>query len=63
MDRTRFGRGKHYCLGAPLAKLEAAITLAELVDRKPNLRLVPQDLEFNPNIAFRGPRELVVHVD
>lgn len=62
-DALSFGRGKHYCLGAPLAKLEAAITLAELVDRTPNLRLVPQDLQFNPNVAFRGPRELIVHLE
>jgi len=59
-DALSFGRGKHYCLGAPLAKLEAAVVLEELTARRPSLRLVDQDLNFNPNIAFRGPSELRV---
>jgi cytochrome P450 len=34
-----FGRGSHYCLGAPLARLEAEIALNSLLRRLPNLRL------------------------
>jgi len=34
-----FGRGIHYCLGAPLARLETKIALTALLDRNPNLRL------------------------
>jgi cytochrome P450 len=41
-----FGRGIHYCLGAPLARLETKIALTNLLERYPNLRLAvePEDL-------------------
>ncbi|MEO1064029.1 MAG: cytochrome P450 [Actinomycetota bacterium] len=56
-----FGWGKHYCLGATLAKVEVAVVLDELLERMPALSLVPgQELEFHPNVSFRGPRTLVV---
>src|SRR5262249_21729719 len=58
-----FGRGLHYCLGAHLGKLEARIVLEELVQRFPDMRLVPgQELRFHPNISFRGPQQLLVRV-
>lgn len=59
-DALSFGKGKHFCLGAPLAKLETSVFLEELASRRPGLRLVDQELEFNANIAFRGPRQLCV---
>jgi cytochrome P450 len=56
-----FGFGKHYCLGATLAKLEVAIVLEELAVRLPTLRLDEgQELAFHPNVSFRGPRRLLV---
>lgn len=59
-----FGWGKHYCLGAPLAKLEVAVVLETLLDRAPGLRLAPgPQLAFHPNVSFRGPRELWVEWD
>jgi cytochrome P450 len=55
------GLGKHYCLGAPLAKVEVAVVLHELSRRLPGLALVAgQELEFHPNVSFRGPRRLLV---
>jgi cytochrome P450 len=59
-ERTlAFGKGIHYCIGAPLGKLEARLALLGLMSRFPNLRLVPgQQLTFHPNISFRGPQAL-----
>ena len=44
-----FGGGRHYCLGAPLAKAEMAIGLSMLIERFPDLRLAadPRDLAFS----------------
>jgi cytochrome P450 len=55
-----FSQGIHYCLGAPLARLEARIAFELLTARMPDLHLAPEDqpLEFDPNISFRGPKEL-----
>jgi len=56
-----FGKGIHFCLGAPLARMEVRIVLELLTRHAPGLRLVSdQDLTFPPNIAFRGPRRLVL---
>jgi cytochrome P450 len=58
-----FGVGLHYCLGANLARLETRIALEQLTLRYPRLSLCEdQQFTFHPNISFRGPQELHVHV-
>mgnify|MGYP002624169524 FL=1 len=43
-----FGHGIHFCLGAPLARMETRIALTNLLERNPNLRLAvdPSDLKL-----------------
>jgi cytochrome P450 len=57
-----FGKGIHYCLGAPLARLEGQIAIGELVRRLPNLRLNadPQELVWRPGSLIMGLSNLPV---
>jgi cytochrome P450 len=54
-----FGQGIHYCLGAPLARLEAEIALSALTRRLLNPRIENEaEVEFFPAMVFRGLNEL-----
>ncbi|OIJ94113.1 cytochrome P450 [Streptomyces colonosanans] len=44
-----FGNGPHFCLGAPLARLETELAIGTLVRRLPELRLDTNQLEWRPN--------------
>ncbi|MFF8831821.1 cytochrome P450 [Streptomyces sp. NPDC015131] len=56
-----FGAGIHYCLGAPLARVELAASLTALLERAPALRLVKEP-ERRPGFVMRGLESLVVEV-
>ena len=59
-----FGLGPHYCPGAPLARLEAQISISTLLNRLPNLRLTDgAQMKFGPNNFFRGLEALPLVFD
>ncbi|HKS46593.1 MAG TPA: cytochrome P450 [Amycolatopsis sp.] len=57
-----FGAGPHFCLGAPLARLELRTALLQLTQRLPTLRLAvpPSDVPWKEGGIQRGPRTLPV---
>jgi cytochrome P450 len=59
-----FGLGAHYCLGAPLARLEAQIAFAALLRRTSNIRLaIPREkLRWQRGLVLRGVEALPLEV-
>jgi cytochrome P450 len=55
-----FGYGVHYCLGAPLARMELSIVLRQVLARLQGLRLATSTLEWLPNFGFQGLTALPV---
>jgi cytochrome P450 len=54
-----FGRGIHFCVGAPLARLEGRVAVNLLLDRYPHLRCDPQDPPvFLPTPNMTGAQRL-----
>jgi cytochrome P450 len=54
-----FGQGMHYCLGAPLARLESEIAIAALFRRLPGVRLLsPASLRWRRGLFLRGLERL-----
>lgn len=60
-----FGRGAHFCLGAPLARLEGRIAFEGLLRRLPNLALAvpPSELRWMRSLTIRGLEALPVTFD
>jgi cytochrome P450 len=59
-----FGGGIHFCLGAQLARIEAAVMFETIVRRLPNLRLAdPEHPKWRPSFILRGLTELPVKWD
>jgi cytochrome P450 len=54
-----FGKGPHFCLGAPLARLEAAVALTKVTARFPQARLAGEP-EYKPNVTLRGMANLAI---
>ncbi|MDQ0941864.1 cytochrome P450 [Streptomyces sp. V1I1] len=56
-----FGAGIHYCLGAPLARIELAASFGELLREAPTMRLAAEP-EWKAGFVIRGVKELRVEL-
>ncbi|MFD7004139.1 cytochrome P450 [Streptomyces mirabilis] len=63
-DHLAFGHGVHFCLGAPLARLEVALVLQSLFDRFPGIRLAEPTGALRPvgSLISNGHQRLPVHL-
>ncbi len=63
-EHLAFGHGVHFCLGAPLGRMEARIALPALFERYPDLELAVPDQELDPVASFisNGHRYLPVRL-
>ena len=57
IQHQSFGGGKHTCLGAPLARVEAQEGITALLERFPNLQPSPRGLKYRTIPSFRGMSE------
>ena len=56
-----FGHGPHFCLGAPLARMEAAVALSAVTQRFPDARMAGEP-DYKPHVTLRGMARLDVAV-
>ncbi|MTE14540.1 cytochrome P450 [Nocardia aurantiaca] len=57
-----FSLGIHYCVGAPLARIEAAAAIRALLERAPGLRPATDSVEYRPSLIHRGVMSLPVTI-
>lgn len=55
-----FGNGIHYCVGAPLARVEGEIAISTLLRRMPDIRLSAAPPHYRPTFILRGLKSLPV---
>ena len=58
-----FGQGLHFCLGAPLARLEAKICIREVAVRYPRMRYSGGSVDWIDALVMRGPTQLPMFLD
>lgn len=59
-DHLSFGHGIHLCLGMPLARLEAKVTLNRMLDLYPDLGVSENEVVWDNSPFFRGPAQLEI---
>ncbi|MGH1570144.1 cytochrome P450 [Methylobacterium sp. P31] len=63
IEHFGFGGGLHYCVGAPLARIEAEIALVALSRRLVAPRLMRDPPPYRPGASLRGPEQLHIGID
>jgi len=58
-----FGVGVHFCIGAPLARLEGKLALEALLREFPKMQLASDHHQWSPTAALRGPVSLPVRLE
>ena len=64
-DHMAFGNGPHFCMGAPLARMEVVVAFERIFARMENLRFAPGKNDFANHwaVIFRGPQKLHIEFD
>lgn len=62
-DHMSFGTGRHFCLGAAMAKLEVEVAVNRLLDAMPGLRFADGAVPPDEGLFLRGPRHLHVRFE
>jgi cytochrome P450 len=57
-----FGGGVHFCLGAPLARMEGQIAFTQLLSRFPNIELAEDEPQYRDTLTLRGLKGLKVRL-
>ena len=62
-EQVAFGKGHHFCIGAPLSRLEGKVAFEQLVKRIELPRFAPGNtFEYEPSFILRGLAQLDLHV-
>jgi cytochrome P450 len=62
LGHSSFGHGIHFCIGAPLARLETKTLLAVLLERAPEMKVLQEEIKYPQLFAVRKPLELRVAI-
>lgn len=63
LGHSSFGHGIHFCIGAPLARLETKMLMEALLERAPLLRVTSKEIRYPSLFAVRKPLELEVAIN
>jgi cytochrome P450 len=61
-NHLTFNFGPHFCMGAPLARLEGKIAISRIIEQFPNLRLSGAGCEYMDTMVMRGVRNMMVEL-